>query len=125
MSVEGGERLVEQDDPGLYGEGTGQGYPLLLAMLERADRAKPLRSAFWRGWLAGSAYFLIGCWWVAEAFLVDALEQGWMAPFAVLLLAGGLGLFWGAAGALYVWLKPANPLWKVLVFAGALMVRLT
>ena len=96
------------------------GYPLLLAMLERADRAKPLRSAFWRGWLAGSAYFLIGCWWVAEAFLVDALEQGWMAPFAVLLLAGGLGLFWGAAGALYIWLKPANPLWKVLVFAGAL-----
>ncbi len=34
----------------------------------------------WRGWLAGSAYFLIGCWWVAQAFLVDAAEQGWMAP---------------------------------------------
>jgi hypothetical protein len=31
VGVEGGERLVEQDDPGLYGEGTGQRYPLLLA----------------------------------------------------------------------------------------------
>lgn len=96
------------------------GYGLLLALLERAEPERPLRSAFWRGWLAGTAYFLVGCWWVAQAFLVDALEQGWMAPFAVVLLAGGLGLFWGAAGALYAGLKPVNPLWKALVFAGAL-----
>ena len=96
------------------------GYGLLLALLERAEPARPLRSAFWRGWLAGTAYFLVGCWWVAEAFLVDALEQGWMAPLAVVLLAGGLGLFWGAAGALYAGLKPVNPLWRALVFAGAL-----
>jgi len=96
------------------------GYGLLLGLLERADKARPLRSAFWRGWLAGSAYFLIGCWWVAEAFLVDAADQGWMAPFAAALLAMGLGLFWGAAGALYAWFKPEQPLWKALVFAGAL-----
>ncbi len=96
------------------------GYGLLAALSDRPDPARPLRSAFWRGWLAGTAYFLIGCWWVAEAFLVDAAEQGWMAPFAVVLLAGGLGLFWGLASLLYAWLKPAHVPWKALVFAGCL-----
>jgi apolipoprotein N-acyltransferase len=96
------------------------GYGLLLALVDQTGGARPIRAAFWRGFLAGSAYFLIGCWWVAEAFLVDAAEQGWMAPFAVLFLAAGLGLFWGAAGALYRWLRPRDSLLKVLVFAGAL-----
>jgi apolipoprotein N-acyltransferase len=96
------------------------GYGLLLALVERSDEARPLRSAFWRGWLAGTAYFLIGCWWVAEAFLVDAAEQGWMAPFATVFLAGGLGLFWGAGSLVYRWLRPEHPAWKVLVYAGLL-----
>ncbi len=95
------------------------GYGLLLALVDRAEGDRPLRSAFWRGWLAGTAYFLIGCWWVAEAFLVDAAEQGWMAPFAVLLLGTGLGLFWGAGALLYRLVRPADSLLKVLVFAGA------
>jgi apolipoprotein N-acyltransferase len=96
------------------------GYGLLLALVDRAEGLRPVRSAFWRAFVAGGAYFLIGCWWVAEAFLVDAAEQGWMAPFAVIGLAVLLGLFWGAAGALYRWLRPRDGLLKVLVFAGAL-----
>jgi apolipoprotein N-acyltransferase len=93
------------------------GYALLLALWDRASEARPLRGAFWRGWLAGSAYFLISTWWVAEAFQVDAKNQGWMAPYAVALLAMGLGLFWGAAGALYARLRPRGA-WRLLVFAG-------
>ncbi len=96
------------------------GYGLLLAMVDRTQGDRPIRSAFWRGFLAGTAYFLIGCWWVAEAFFVDAAAQGWMAPFAVAGLATGMGLFWGGAGALYRWLRPADAMLKVLVFAGAL-----
>ncbi len=96
------------------------GYGLWLGLLESSDAERPLRSAFWRGWLAGSAYFLIGCWWVAEAFLVDAANQGWMAPFAAGFLAAGLGLFWGLAGLIYRWLRPAHPACKALVFAGVL-----
>src|ERR1700742_4958554 len=96
------------------------GYGLLLATLDRTDGPRPLRSAFWRGFLAGTAFFAISCWWVAEAFLVDASEQGWMAPFAVILLAAGLGLFWGLGGLLYRLLRPRDALLKALVFAGAL-----
>ena len=73
----------------------------MMALFDRADAGRPLRSAFWRGWLAGTAFFAVSTWWVYEAFQVDAADQGWMAPFAVALLAGGLGLFWGAAGLVY------------------------
>ncbi|MCR5878037.1 apolipoprotein N-acyltransferase [Phenylobacterium sp. J367] len=93
------------------------GYALILAMLD-AEAPRPLRSAFFRGWLAGLGYFAIAVWWVVEAFLVDAAAHGWMAPFALVLLAGGLALFWGAAAVLYRWLAPPGML-RVLVFAGA------
>lgn len=94
------------------------GYALLLHLVDNAPGPRPLRAAFWRGWLCAFAYFLIGCWWVAEAFLVDA-RQAWMAPFAVCLLPMGLGLFWGAAMVLYRILRPQTPL-RILVFAFAL-----
>lgn len=98
------------------------GYGLLLALVDRADGPRPLASAFWRAFLAGTAYFALGCWWVAEAFFVDAAEQGWMAPFAVVLLAMLLGFFWGVGGLLYRLLRPKDSILKVLVFAGCLCV---
>ncbi|MGE5502576.1 MAG: apolipoprotein N-acyltransferase [Ignavibacteriales bacterium] len=92
-----------------------QGYALLLWDI---DRTQTRRSAFFRGWLAGSIYFAISVWWVAEAFYVD-IRQAWMAPFAVGFLATGLALFWGAAAAVYRAAAPKGAL-RVLVFAGAL-----
>jgi apolipoprotein N-acyltransferase len=80
---------------------------------------RPLRSAFFRGWLAGVGYFAVGVWWITEPFQVDAAEQGWMAPFALLLMAGGLALFWGLAALLYRLTASRGP-WRVLVFAGCL-----
>lgn len=93
------------------------GYALLMGLWDAAAPERRLQSAFWRGWLAGTAFFLISTWWVAEAFYVDAKEQGWMAPIAVALLASGLGLFWGAAGTLYAWARPGGAL-RPIVFAG-------
>ncbi len=89
------------------------GYALLMLL---AERSRTVRGGFWMGWLAGFAYFLISCWWVAEAFLVNP-AQAWMAPFAASLLPIGLGLFWGAATALYRRLAPVGAT-RVLVFAG-------
>lgn len=95
------------------------GYALYLHLVDQAPGPRPLRSAFWRGWLCGVGYFGLGVWWVAEAFLVDAETFGWMAPFAVILLAGGLALFWGLAGLVYRWIRPPG-VTRVLVFAGVL-----
>jgi apolipoprotein N-acyltransferase len=94
------------------------GYGALMLLVDGADPARPLRSAFFRGWLAGTAYFAIGTWWVAEAFLVDIAAHGWMAPFAVVFMAGGIALFWGL-GALLYRLSRVTGVWRVLVFAGA------
>lgn len=93
------------------------GYALLLWLVDTADGTRPLRSAFWRGWLAGVAYFGLGTWWIAEAFMVDAANQGWMAPFAVAFMAGGIALFWGLACLLYRWSAVAG-VTRFLVFAG-------
>ena len=94
------------------------GYALLLRLLD-AEGAHPLRQAFFRGWLAGVGYFALSVFWITEPFMVDAKDQGWMAPFALLLMAGGLALFWGLAGLIYRLARPTGPL-RVLVFAGAL-----
>lgn len=94
------------------------GYAVLLWLLDIIDGPRPLRSAFLRGWLMGVSYFGLGTWWIAEAFMVDAANQGWMAPFAVAAMAAGLALFWGLAAVLYRLIRPVG-VRRVLVFAGA------
>jgi apolipoprotein N-acyltransferase len=94
------------------------GYALLLALID-AESPRPLRSAFFRGWLGGLGYFAVAVHWITEPFMVDAKEQGWMAPIALVLMAAGLALFWGAAALLYRALKTRGAV-RVLVFAGCL-----
>ena len=91
----------------------------LIMRLTETEGPRPLRSAFFRGWLSGLGYFAISVFWVTEAFLVDAATYGWMAPFALVFLAGGLALFWGVAGLVWRWLATRG-VWRVLVFAGVL-----
>ena len=55
------------------------------------------------GWAAGTGYFLVALHWIVEPFFVDAARHAWMAPFALLFMAGGLALFWSAALALANW----------------------
>ena len=69
----------------------------LVWLLERMPDA---RSALLAGLWAGAGYFGLALNWIIEPFLVDAAATGWMAPFAVILLSIGLGLFWGGAAAL-------------------------
>ena len=49
------------------------------------------------GWAFGFGYFLLTLQWLVSPFLVEPEQYGWMAPFAVMLMSGGLALFWGAA----------------------------
>ncbi|WP_366129306.1 apolipoprotein N-acyltransferase [uncultured Roseovarius sp.] len=58
------------------------------------------RQAARLGWVFGTGYFLLSLNWIVEPFLVDAARHGWMAPFALLGLAGGLALFWAGGFAL-------------------------
>lgn len=49
------------------------------------------------GWAFGAGYFALALHWITQPFMVDAAHDGWMAPFALILMAGGLALFWGGA----------------------------
>lgn len=58
---------------------------------------RPGRATFLCGWAFGTGHFTLALHWIVEPFLVDAARHGWMAPFAAVMLCGGLALFWGAA----------------------------
>ncbi len=61
--------------------------------------AGPRRAAL-IGWAFGTGYFAASLHWIVEPFLVDVARHGWMAPFALVFMAGGLALFWAGAAAL-------------------------
>lgn len=71
-----------------------------LALVMASQRhARGRARAFLDGWAFGTGYFMLTLHWIVEPFLIDVARHGWMAPFALVLLAGGLALFWGAAFA--------------------------
>jgi apolipoprotein N-acyltransferase len=72
----------------------------LFALFPFATRKR--QAALWL-WAFGTGYFGAGLRWLIEPFQVEAEIFGWMAPFALVLMAAGLALFWGAAG----WLAAA------------------
>lgn len=49
------------------------------------------------GWAFAAGYFAHALVWIVDPFLVDPVRHGWMAPFALTFMAGGLALFWGGA----------------------------
>lgn len=69
-----------------------------LAAFALFARAKTPRRAAFQMWAFGCGYFCASLFWLVEPFLVDVAKHGWMAPFALLGMTGGLALLWGAAG---------------------------
>ncbi len=72
------------------------GLAALTALVSRAPRPP---AAAWLGLFAGAGHFTLALSWLVQPFLIDAERHAWMAPFAVLLMAFGLALFWAAAAA--------------------------
>ena len=75
--------------------------------------------AFGLGWAFGLGFFGAGLHWIGHAFLVDAATYGWMMPFAVAGLSGGLAIFTGLALAA-AWSLPVQSLTS-RALAAALM----
>lgn len=78
--------------------------PVLVLLLDGADAdPAPAKKSGWMsrfigpsfavGWWFGFGYFLAGLYWIGEALLVDAAAHGWLIPFALTLIPGGLALF--------------------------------
>lgn len=74
------------------------------------------------GWALGTGYFAFALLWIVEPFQVDVDRHGWMAPFALLFLSGGLALFWAAA----FWAArrvSRHPLALAFTWSGAELLR--
>jgi apolipoprotein N-acyltransferase len=70
--------------------------PVLFVLIHRADGTW---QAVWLAWTAGLGHFGLSLSWIISPFLVEPEIYGWMAPFAVVLMAAGMALFWALAGA--------------------------
>ncbi|MBL8561862.1 MAG: apolipoprotein N-acyltransferase [Gemmobacter sp.] len=73
------------------------GFAGLVAQVARSQTATQAAA---RAWAAGLGHFGAALFWIVEPFLIEPEIYGWMAPFALALMAGGLALFWGGAGYL-------------------------
>jgi apolipoprotein N-acyltransferase len=76
---------------------------------EHARLADRLKTAAMIGFCFGFGYFLAGLYWVAEAFLVEPWRHGWLLPFVMTALPGGMALFFAAAAALAMLLWVPGP----------------
>ena len=83
-------------------------------------RSQTCLPQFWRGWSLGFGYFFVSLAWIIEPFLVEGRGNAWLAPIALLAMAGGLALFWGAAFALA---RGRSGLWTCLALLAAELAR--
>ena len=87
----------------------------------RHDRlGQRLKSAGIVGFCFGFGYFLAGLYWIAEAFLVEPWRHGWLIPFVLTALPGGMALFFAAAGALamLLWQPGAGRVFALAIAVG-------
>lgn len=91
------------------------GFVALLWLLRSADAA-PGRGM----WAAGVGYFAASLFWIVEPFFIEPEIHGWMAPFALVLMAGGMALFWAVPG----WLagKVASGAPRLVALGAGLLV---
>ncbi|WP_410217981.1 apolipoprotein N-acyltransferase [Paracoccus sp. (in: a-proteobacteria)] len=91
---------------GLAPFGVWAATPLALAaLIWRMARARPA-AVFWHALAAGFGWFALALLWITEPFLVDIARHGWMAPFALLLMAMGGALFWAVPSWMAARLAP-------------------
>jgi len=79
-----------------------------------------VKSAALVGFCFGFGYFLAGLYWIAEAFLVEPWRHGWLLPFVMTALPGGMALFFAAAAslAMLLWLPGAGRVFALAIAFG-------
>jgi len=72
------------------------------------------------GFWFGFGYFLAGLYWIAEAFLVEPWRHGWLLPFVMTAMPGGMALFYAAACvlAMILWLPGAGRIFALAIAFG-------
>jgi len=74
--------------------------PAFVGLMWLVEESRGAGRAFADGWWFGFGHSLVGLYWIFNAFVVDAPQYGWMAPFAVVGIAAATALYAAAATAL-------------------------
>ncbi len=93
--------------------------PLALAVLLRQVAFG--RPVFWPMLAAGFGWFALSMSWIVEPFQVEPEIYGWMAPFALVLLALGGALFWAIPASFAARHAPAGGR-RAVAIAAALVL---
>ena len=86
------------------------------ALIWSIDASRRMRDAVMIGWWFGFGHFVIGFYWLANAFLVDAARFGWLIPFAVLGLPVVVAAYTAIAAGIY-WRFHVRGVAGIAVFA--------
>lgn len=82
------------------------------------NSSQPVAATF----AAGLGFFGFGLSWIVEPFLIDIGRHGWMAPFALLLMAAGGALFWALPAAIGTRIACTSRGWRVIAIAVLLFL---
>ncbi|MCC5983995.1 MAG: apolipoprotein N-acyltransferase [Rhodobacteraceae bacterium] len=99
------------------------GFGALLWLLPAGAAPRALAG---RMFAAGCGYFALALGWIVHPFMVEPLVHGWMAPFGLAAMAGGMALFWALAGGLAGWLAltgRTQPMALAVALVGAEALR--
>ena len=84
----------------------------------------PLAQRFSPGWIgfaAGFGYAALAMFWIVEPFFVEPEIYGWMAPFALIFMSAGMGVFWALGLGLGARLGATPPQRAAGMAAGLLL----
>ncbi|MEZ5882900.1 MAG: apolipoprotein N-acyltransferase [Paracoccaceae bacterium] len=98
----------------------------LAGVIWAGARAPGAARAGWQGFAAGFGFACVTLYWIVEPFFVEPEVYGWMAPFALVLMAAGMGLFWAVPlwlGHRIGWGLRSRAFAMALALAGADAVR--
>lgn len=90
----------------------------MVGLIWAAETATRRRQAFAMGWWWGFGHFLAGVFWIANSFLIDPWQFGWMVPPVITWLSAYLALFPALAVAV-AWRRDLPPLARILILAAA------
>ncbi|WP_342068666.1 apolipoprotein N-acyltransferase [Yoonia algicola] len=85
--------------------------------------AQSSRQSAFHVWAFGFGYFAFSLRWIVEPFLVDIARHGWMAPFALFLMAAGAAVFWALAAWIASRLSPRSTIMFGLMLVAAEVLR--
>ncbi len=74
-------------------------WPAFAGLLLFLAQSRGGLGAFSLGWWFGFGYFVAGLYWLAWPLTLDIVRFGWLIPFAVFGISGGLAIFCGLATA--------------------------